>query len=100
MSVHPRVKHAEVRELLPFIARHFIKQRVLTVYHFIVAEHENEMLLEGIEQRESNVAVVKAPINRIELHVLQEVVHPTHVPFEAEAEPAEIRRPRNAGPRG
>ena len=67
---------------------------------FIVTQHENEMFGERVEQRERDVAVMKPPVNRIERHVLEEVVHPTHVPFEPEPEPAEINRPRNAGPGG
>src|ERR1051325_8324159 len=56
------------------------------------------MFGEGVEQREGDVAVMKSPINRIERHVFEEIVHPTHVPFESEPQPAEIDRPRNARP--
>ena len=30
--------------------------------------------------------------------VFQHVVHPAHIPFQAEAQAAEVRRPRNHGP--
>src|SRR5919106_4107824 len=40
-----------------------------------------------------------APVNGIDAHVLKEVVHPPHVPFEPEPEPAEISRTRYTGPR-
>ncbi len=70
------------------------------VHDFIVAQHQNEMFLERVEQRERDVAVMKPPVNRIERHVFEKVVHPTHVPFESEAEAAEIGRARNAGPGG
>src|ERR1700736_3312283 len=96
MSVHPRVKHAEVGKLLPFVARHFHKERALAVHDFVVTEHENEVFLERVEQREGDVAVMKPAIDRIETHVLEEVVHPTHVPFESETQAAEISRPRHA----
>src|SRR5438067_454275 len=43
---------------------------------------------------------MKAPINRINAHVVQEVVHPAHVPFEPEPEPAKISRTRHTRPRG
>ena len=66
LPVHPRVKHPEIGEFLPFVARHFRKQRALPVHHFVVAEHENEMFLKRVEQRERDVAVMKAAINRIE----------------------------------
>ncbi|CAB4958041.1 unannotated protein [freshwater metagenome] len=39
-------------------------------------------------------------MDRVLLEVLQRVVHPAHVPLEAEAEAADIRGPRDAGPRG
>ena len=56
--------------------------------------------LKRIHDREGDVVVMKAAEDRIELHVMEEVVHPSHVPFEAEAQSAEIRRPRNAWPGG
>ena len=70
------------------------------MHDFIVAKHQNEIFLKRVDQREGDVAVMKATINRIETHVLEEVVHPTHVPFETESEPAEISRPRHAWPGG
>ena len=100
MAVHPRVKHSQVGELLPFVARHLRQQRTFAVHHFIVAQHQNEMFGESVEQRERDVAVMKTAIDRIETHVFKKVVHPTHVPFEPEPESAEIRRSRNAGPGG
>src|SRR3981081_3064627 len=92
MPVHPRVKHPQIRELLPFVARHLIQERALAVHDLVVAKHENEMLLERIHERERDVVVMEAPEDRIERHVMEEVVHPAHVPFEPEAEAAEIRR--------
>ena len=67
---------------------------------FIVAKHEDEIFLERVEQRERDIAVVIAPVNRIDAHVVQEIVHPAHVPFEAEPEAAEISRTRHTRPRG
>ena len=40
------------------------------------------------------------PVNRVDAHVFQEIVHPAHVPFETEPEPAQISRTRHAGPVG
>ena len=61
------------------------------VHDFVVAQHQDEMLLEGIHEREGDVAVMKAAEDRIERHVMEEIVHPAHVPFEPEAEAAEIQ---------
>ena len=43
--------------------------------------------------------MVPAPVDRVALKVAQGVVHPSHVPFEAEAEAAVIRRARDAAAR-
>src|SRR5204863_6092915 len=100
MSVHPRQKHTEIGELLPLVPRHLGQQRALAVHHFIVAEHQNEILLKRVEKRERDVAVMITPVNRVDAHVFQEIVHPAHVPFESKPEPTEISRTRYAGPRG
>src|SRR5580658_1076556 len=39
-------------------------------------------------------------VNGILLEVLKRVMHPSHIPLQAEAEAAEINRPRNHGPGG
>src|ERR1700736_1398640 len=93
MAIHPRVKHSKIGKFLPFVARHLRQERALAVHDFIVTEHENEMFLKRVKQRKRDVAVMKTPINRIERHVFQEIVHPAHVPFESKTESAEISRP-------
>ena len=70
------------------------------MYDLVVAEDENEILLESVEQGKGDVALVKAPMNGIELHISEEIVHPTHVPFESEPESAEVGGPGHTGPGG
>src|SRR2546423_15154925 len=98
MTKHPGVKHPQVGELLPFVARHLVDERTFAMHHFVVTEYENEMLLKRVEEREGDTALMKPAIDRIERHVVKEVVHPAHVPFEAEPESTEIDRPRHTGP--
>src|SRR5437588_9883183 len=98
MPIHPAVEHSEIGELLPFVARHFIEKRFFSMHDLVVAEHENEIFLESIEQGKRDAALMKTPMNGIELHVTKEVVHPAHVPFEAEPEPAQVSRPGDTGP--
>src|SRR4029077_4806119 len=100
MAVHPRQKHPEIGKLLPFVAWHLRQQRTLAVDDFVVAKDENKIFLKSVEERECDVAVMKAAINRIETHVLEEIVHPAHVPFETEAETAQVSRTRHTGPGG
>ena len=46
------------------------------------------------------LVVVPAPVHRVLAHVGERVVHPAHVPLEAEAEAAGVGRLRHAGPGG
>ena len=66
----------------------------------VVRERQDEVLAEGVHHAERQLVVVVAPVDRVLLEVAERVVHPAHVPLEAEAEPAEIGRPRHARPRG
>ena len=100
MPIHPGVEHPEIGKLLPLVPRHFVEKRSFPVHDLVVAEHQNEILLEGIEQGKGDVALMKTPMDGIELHVAEEIVHPTHVPFKPEPEPAQVSWPGNAGPGG
>ena len=97
---HERVERAQVGHLLPLVARHLGQQRALAVHDLIVAERQDEVLGEGVDEAERQLVVVPAPVDRILLEVRQRVVHPAHVPLEAEAEAAEVGRPRDARPGG
>src|SRR6266576_485197 len=92
MSEHPGIKHPQIGELLPNIPRHFREQRAFPMNNFIVTQHQNEMLLKSIKERKGNVSLMKPPVNRIKLHVMEKVVHPAHIPFKAEPEPAKVSR--------
>ena len=61
-------------------------------------QRQDEVLRVSVEQAEGQVVVVEAAMDGIVRHVVERVVHPAHVPLEAEAEPARIRRMRNAAP--
>src|SRR5215472_7259653 len=56
------------------------------------------MLAVGIDHREGHLVVVIAAVDWIAAQVAQRVVHPAHVPFEPEAEPAKVHGPGNAWP--
>src|SRR5260370_12914980 len=96
MPVHPCQEHPEIGKLLPFVAWHLRQQRTLAIHDFVVAEDKNKIFLKSVEQRECDVAVMQAAINRIETHLLEEVVHPTHDPFETEPQTAHIDRTTHA----
>src|SRR5260370_42311634 len=45
------VQQAEIGELLPHVAGHFVEKRALSVNDFVVREGKKEILGEGVEQR-------------------------------------------------
>src|SRR5712664_4017333 len=65
-----------------------------------MAERQDEILVKRVEKAESKIVVMVLPVDRVERHVAQCVVHPAHVPFETKAEPADIGRARHHWPSG
>src|SRR4029434_3355412 len=65
---------------------------------FIMAEHEDKVLVECVDERERDGALVIAPENGVLRHVVEEVVHPAHVPLETESQPAQVVWTRYARP--
>ena len=100
MGPHQCVEHPQVGEFLPHVSRHFAEQGAFAVHDFVVAEDKDEVLVERVEQRESDAALVVATVDRIQTHVVEEVVHPPHIPFESESEAAEVCRARDTRPSG
>ena len=100
MRPHVPVQRAQVRELLPAVARHLLEQRSLAVHDLVVRERQHEVLRTRVHHAEGQLVMVVTPVHGIVGEVVEGVVHPAHVPLEAEAEPSLRRRARDAGPRG
>ena len=83
-------KRAEVVEFIVVIARHFADQRTFAVHDLVVAEREDEILGIGVGHGERQRVMVALAPQRVEGHIFEHVVHPTHVPLEEEAETAVI----------
>ena len=92
MCPHPTQEHPEVGCLLPVVARHLVQQRSLAMHHLVVAQDQDEMLMVGIEHREGDLPLMILPVDRRARDVAQGVVHPPHVPLEAESEPPLVDR--------
>ena len=90
MRVHPGVEQPEVGKLLPFVPRHFVNEGAFTVDDLVVAEDQDEMFMVGVEEGEGDFALVEAPVHGLPAHVVQEVVHPAHVPLESKPKAAEV----------
>lgn len=66
------------------------------MHHFIVRQRQHEVFGVVIEQPEGELIVVILTINRVELHVVERVVHPAEVPFVPEAQTTHCRWTGNA----
>ena len=98
MAIHEAVVAAHIGEALPGISRHAAEDRSLAMHHFVMGERQHKIFGEGIVQAEDDIAVVMLAIDRILADVVEGVVHPAHIPFVAEAEPAKLDRPRHHRP--
>ena len=91
---------AQGRGLLPVVAGRLAQQRALAVHDLVMAQRQDEVLRVLVDHREGQLAVVVPAVDRVLAQVLQGVVHPAHVPLEAEAEPAGVGGTGDAGERG
>ena len=88
MGEHVGVEGPHAGVLLLVGARHLVDEGALHVHHLIVGQGEHEVLREGVEEGEGDVLVVVLPEIGIQLDVVEDVVHPPHVPFQVEAQAA------------
>ena len=98
VSPHPGVEGTEVGPLLPVVAGHLRDERTLAVHDLVVAQRQDEVLGERVQQAEGEVVVVVLAVYRLLREVLEGVVHPAHVPLEAEPEATGIDGPRHRRP--
>ena len=97
---HVGVKSAQPGRAVPRGPRHALPHRSLAVDHLVVAEREDEPLAPGVHQGEGDLAVVVSPVDGVEPHIAQRVVHPPHVPLHGEPETAGVRGCGDAAPGG
>src|SRR5262245_2330093 len=97
---HVRIERAQGGKLLPIVAGHLGEERPLAVHDLVVRERQHEVLRPRVHEAEGQLVVVILAVHRIEAHVVEDVVHPSHIPLEPEAKPAEVRRTRDQRPRG
>src|SRR5260221_14742130 len=100
MSVLIRVQETQISELLPHIAGHLVEKRIFAVDDFVVGERQNEIFGEGIEEGKSELVLVEFTVNGILREISEGVVHPAHVPLQAQAEAAGLAGTGDAAPRG
>src|SRR6266536_4811114 len=86
VSPHVTIEGTQVGKLLPQVPRHFREQRSFAVDHLIMREREYKVFVIRVHQRKSDTVLMIAPVDWIEAHVVQHIVHPTHVPLQAETQ--------------
>ena len=58
---------------------------------FIVGEYQDKVFAVKVGKTEGHLVVVEFAEVRVQLHILQEIVHPAHVPLEGKAQSAFLR---------
>ena len=88
VAVLVSVEEAQIGELLPHVAGHFVEERVFAVDDFVVGEGQDEIFGECVEQGKGELVLLVFAVDRVGGEIGERVVHPAHVPLEAEAEAA------------
>lgn len=96
---HESIAYHQVLEFFLQIARHFVDHRAFQVDNLIVREHQNVVLGKCIGHAEGHLVMVVFAEVWIELHVIEEVMHPSHVPFVGEMQAAVLYASRYLRPR-
>ena len=86
MAHHEGIAKAKVCILVHLVARHLLHHRALQVHNLIVRKREDILLRAVIAHGKGHIVMRAAPHNGIQLHVLAEIMHPAHVPFERKAQ--------------
>ena len=94
------IQRAQAGKLFPKVAGILVQHAVLAVHHFVVGERQDVVFAEGIKQAEGHLVVVVLAVDGVELDVGQDIVHPAHVPFEPEAQAAQVGGRRHHGEGG
>src|SRR4029453_338678 len=68
--------------------------------NLVMTKHQDKVFLKSIDHRKGDHPLMIAPIDRLFANVSKTVLHPPHVPLEAEPEPSRVGRPGNSWPRG
>ncbi len=98
MGPHEGVERPQGAELAPLVLRHPLEHRSLAVHHFVVADRQDEVLRVRVRHGEGHLVVVVLPVDRFAAEIAQRVVHPAHVPLEAEAQAAVLHAPGHTRP--
>ena len=97
---HECVSCPEICKFVHSVSRHLTEHGALQMYHLIMREHEDIILGRIVAHCECHLVVVVLSEDWIELHVITEVMHPSHIPLEGESETVVFHIPCHLGPCG
>ena len=81
MSEHICVPGLQIFKFFLILARHLADHGTLQMHNLVMREHQDIILAECIGHGECHLVVIKLAEIRIQLHVLQKIMHPSHVPL-------------------
>ena len=98
MGVHVPVEGLEVGILLHLEAGHLAHERALAVDDLVVRQGQDEVLRVGVPHAERQVVLAEFAEQGVLAEIGEHVVHPAHLPLEAEAQAAQMDGPGDHGP--
>ena len=100
MPEHERIACLQVRKLIIIKSRHLVDHGALQMDDLIVGEYQAVLLRVRVGHRKGHPVVVELTEIRIQLHVLNEVMHPSHIPLHGESQAVILRNIRHLRPCG
>src|SRR5438034_3316546 len=90
MPPHITKEGTEIGKPLPQVTWHFVNQRSLDMYDFIMRQREHKVFRVSVHKRKGNIVMVVASMNWIKMDIFKHIMHPTHIPFEGKAQATHI----------
>ena len=85
MSEHEGISGFQVFKLIVIQSRHLVDHRAFQMNYFIMRQHQHIFFTECIGHGESHLVMIVFAVNRIQFHIFQEIMHPSHVPFKCKS---------------
>ena len=81
MPHHEGISNHQVAVFINAKSRHFVQHGTFQMNHLIVRKYQNVFLTVVIAHGKCHLVVIIFTEIRIQFHVIQEIMHPSHIPF-------------------
>ena len=98
MPHHESISCPKIGEFVHGISGHLAQHGAFKMHHFIMGKYQNIVLCRIVAHGKGHLVMVVLAEIRIQLHIVAEVVHPSHVPLEGKTESVIFHIPRDLGP--